>query len=340
MAEFDRRYGAAFDWLGERKFFVDVIADCLEGESFGLAEGCDTYDRNCDVWALLVVSLPSTCCSVGHSATLKQTSLNRKRLTRKTSSDLLKHTRVTCGAGRKPVVMFAKVGFCLPKFLGIVGYMDKTRDWQRLAARARAARGSRSQTAIAKAGGPSHTTLGKIEHAKWRPKRGVDDTIEKLESVYRWKTGSVDAILDGGEPTPQNSVADSAPSHRIIEYDSQGRIVSEHAGEPVAIENVGSQLIKLIDSMIATEEQRELLQQIKVDIDQAQRTYTPMFDIPEVQSRYAELLLRFAIQAMKIAGVQDQQSSHDSEADPVARLGRAFSPNEVEDRNHGGEETG
>lgn len=85
--------------------------------------------------------------------------------------------------------MFANVSFCLPKFLGIVGGMNKERDWRRLADFALSARGSRSQKAIDKLGGPSHTTLGKIERAEWRPTRAVDDTIQKLESVYRWAEG-------------------------------------------------------------------------------------------------------------------------------------------------------
>lgn len=86
--------------------------------------------------------------------------------------------------------------------------MNKERDWERLATFARAARGSRSQKAIDKAGGPSHTTLGKIERAEWRPTRGVDDTIAKLETVYGWEPGSVDAILAGGSPIREIHIDD------------------------------------------------------------------------------------------------------------------------------------
>lgn len=98
--------------------------------------------------------------------------------------------------------MFADARFCLPNFFGIVGGVNKERDWQRLATYARSARGSRSQKAVAESGGPSHTTLGKIERGVWRPSRGVDDTTEKLERAYRWAPGSIDSILSGGDPTP------------------------------------------------------------------------------------------------------------------------------------------
>src|ERR1700759_24622 len=98
---------------------------------------------------------------------------------------MLKDIRVTNTAGHLRAAMFAMLECCLPNFSCIVGRMDKQRDWERLADYARKARGSRTQKAVAKAGGPSHTTLGKIERAEWRPIRGVDDTIDKLETVYQ-----------------------------------------------------------------------------------------------------------------------------------------------------------
>lgn len=126
---------------------------------------------------------------------------------------MLKDIDVTNAAGHPRAAMFAMLECCLPNFSCIVGRMDKERDWERLAERARSARGSRSQKAVAKAGGPSHTTLGKIERAEWRPTRGVDDTIDKLEKVYHWAPGSVDNILKGGELSPElrPSEADRSP---------------------------------------------------------------------------------------------------------------------------------
>lgn len=117
--------------------------------------------------------------------------------------------------------MFAERHFCLPKFLGIVGDMEKDRDWHRLARFARAARGSRSQKSVDALGGPSHTTLGKIERAEWRPTRAVDDTVEKLERAYQWQPGSVDAILAGGDPTPLDTPVDttSLPERGVEEME-------------------------------------------------------------------------------------------------------------------------
>lgn len=75
-------------------------------------------------------------------------------------------------------------------------------DWDRLGDYVRAARGARSQKAIHAAGGPTDTTLGKIETKQWRPRRGVDETLQKLDAGLGWVPGSAAAILRGGDPTP------------------------------------------------------------------------------------------------------------------------------------------
>lgn len=56
---------------------------------------------------------------------------------------------------------------------------------------------TRSQ--IQDAGGPSVATMGVIENARQDTYR--DSILRKLEQVLGWETGSVDAILSGGEPT-------------------------------------------------------------------------------------------------------------------------------------------
>ncbi|GAB4677632.1 helix-turn-helix domain-containing protein [Mycobacterium avium] len=111
--------------------------------------------------------------------------------------------------------MFAKGCFCLPKFWGIVGRMETAPRWDRLAnyvQEFRAMRGM-SQKAVAANGGPSDTTLGKIEAGAWRPKRGVDRTLEKLDRGLGWEPGSASRVLAGGEPTIR---ADTARLARLL----------------------------------------------------------------------------------------------------------------------------
>lgn len=79
--------------------------------------------------------------------------------------------------------------------------MTTAPDWARLAAAVRAARGPRTQKSITDAGGPSDTTIGKIEANEWRPTRGVNDTLNKLDNGLGWEPGSAARILAGGEPS-------------------------------------------------------------------------------------------------------------------------------------------
>ncbi|MBU8824175.1 hypothetical protein [Mycolicibacterium goodii] len=104
-------------------------------------------------------------------------------------------------AGSGCIRMFAKGGYCLPNFSGIVGRMTTNLDWERLGRFVRAARGARAQADIAANGGPSDETLSKIEQGRWRPTRSVQKTLEKLELGLGWAPGSANAVLAGGEPT-------------------------------------------------------------------------------------------------------------------------------------------
>jgi hypothetical protein len=79
--------------------------------------------------------------------------------------------------------------------------------WERLAEHVRAQRGQRTQKAVTAAGGPSDTTIGKIETARWRPSRGGDDTLQKLDIGLGWRAGSSAAILAGGSPDEKSTEA-------------------------------------------------------------------------------------------------------------------------------------
>jgi len=76
-------------------------------------------------------------------------------------------------------------------------------NWERLGKRVtseRARRGYRSLAAFAAAAGLSTSTVDSIEHGR---KSGYDpNTIAALEHALGWRTGSVDRVLSGREPQP------------------------------------------------------------------------------------------------------------------------------------------
>jgi hypothetical protein len=94
--------------------------------------------------------------------------------------------------------------------------MDDGLNWERLARYVRAARGPRSQKAIHLAGGPTDTTISKIEGNEWRPTRGVDQTLEKLEKGLEWQPGDAARILRGQEPFESAPVVLKPTPARIV----------------------------------------------------------------------------------------------------------------------------
>lgn len=84
---------------------------------------------------------------------------------------------------------------------------DLEGDWQRLAEQLTARRialGYPKRLPFAKANGLSHDrTLSDLENARRTNFDGA--TIAQVEQVYRWKTGSLRAVLAGGDPVPLDS---------------------------------------------------------------------------------------------------------------------------------------
>lgn len=94
---------------------------------------------------------------------------------------------------------FATPRYGLPKNFG--NLVDMSDDLQRFARIVRARReelGLR-QDQMRDAGGPSTTTMTKVENAADAPSRV---TLRKLDAALRWEPGSAARALDGGEPTP------------------------------------------------------------------------------------------------------------------------------------------
>jgi hypothetical protein len=61
-----------------------------------------------------------------------------------------------------------------------------------------------TQQEIADAGGPTDTTMTKIENAEWKP-GNRKTTLRKLDVGLQWETGSAQRVLAGGEPTPRDA---------------------------------------------------------------------------------------------------------------------------------------
>ncbi|MEH3135919.1 MAG: hypothetical protein PGN30_13075 [Mycolicibacterium neoaurum] len=123
--------------------------------------------------------------------------------------------------------MFAQQSFCLPNISGIVGRMEP--QWERLGREVLNRRTSRgwSQSAVRERGGPSDTLQTKIESGNWRPSRGVDETLQKIDIGMEWLPGSASRVLAGGEPSykvqpedlrrpPGPLTAEEAESERTI----------------------------------------------------------------------------------------------------------------------------
>ncbi|AZF98784.1 immunity repressor [Gordonia phage Maridalia] len=116
--------------------------------------------------------------------------------------------------------MFAEVDCCLPNFLGIVGYMNLDRYHEaRLGTlvRQRRAELGLTQKDVHQAGGPTDTTLTKIENGEWTP-GNRKNTLRKLDAGLSWTTGSAARVLAGGEPTP-------------LEDDDDGYVGTDDNGE-------------------------------------------------------------------------------------------------------------
>lgn len=64
-----------------------------------------------------------------------------------------------------------------------------------------------TQDEVANQGGPTDTTMGKIENGDWTP-GNRHTTFRKLDTGLRWRPGSARTTLDGGEPEP---IPDDAP---------------------------------------------------------------------------------------------------------------------------------
>src|SRR5712664_2771440 len=93
--------------------------------------------------------------------------------------------------------------------------MDETRyppeAWERLARATRRRRKELdlSQPGLDAAGGPSTSVISKIERAK--SDSYEERVLIRLEDALGWRRGSVQAILEGGEPTLVDTASGAGP---------------------------------------------------------------------------------------------------------------------------------
>lgn len=88
-----------------------------------------------------------------------------------------------------------------------------TQDWQRLADKVVARRTSlgMTQQSVQAAGGPSVATMRLIEGGQPKTYRGT--ILGRLEKALQWQSGSVDSVLEGGDPIEAASAsAEAKPS--------------------------------------------------------------------------------------------------------------------------------
>ncbi len=184
--------------------------------------------------------------------------------------------------------MFAVVRCCLPNIWGMVGSMEATPDWERLARFARAARGPRTQSEIRNLGGPTDTTQSKIERNEWRPKRGVTDTLEKIDKGYGWRPGSAADVLAGGNPTIDDSEPPEEPGPleaalAAVPTDS----AQEAAMRARSIWPIGKMLFAVIDSWPSATKAHLASALGNVSIDLAEMLLPQVDSSPDLMAAYA-----------------------------------------------------
>lgn len=230
--------------------------------------------------------------------------------------------------------MFAKRRFCLPKFSGIVGRVEQPQ-WERLGEYVLARRKNRgwSQSAVAERGGPSDTLQSKIETGAWRPTRGVDETLKKIDAGLEWEVGSASRVLDGGEPLLVEhrlgrGLASLLPPYPEAEAREEVKEPVDHALHSKLrlwadqAKQIGSIGHKLLGSLIRSGQSDEVLADValslaQISIDLAEAIYSEVEDNPRLGSRFADAYGEAMISSRGFIGVHDQHVH-----DPAQHLGR------------------
>ena len=117
-----------------------------------------------------------------------------------------------------------------------------TLHWAELAAAIRSAREARglSQVDLAELAGVSEGSVQNLESGK--PRNRMPQTLAKIEPHLGWVAGSGRAILNGGEPTPDEDVTTTAPAEGKLRRKLPLRIVDELESDDPLLDSTVIQL--------------------------------------------------------------------------------------------------
>lgn len=132
--------------------------------------------------------------------------------------------------------------------------MDSEEDWKRVANAVRQRRNDRrwTQMDIATRGPLSLDRVQHIEGA--RSTRYSPRTITNLERALDWERGSVQAILDGGEPTPKGEAAPTLGPRR---NEAQAREAEESDLRAALHERIDEGIAEILEIPGLTKPERE-----------------------------------------------------------------------------------
>lgn len=100
-----------------------------------------------------------------------------------------------------------------------------------------------TQEQVAKAGGPTDTTMGKIENSEWTP-GNRKTTLRKLDIGLRWTPGSAARTLAGGDPVPLSEDAG--------DFLSKIRHPQYAAGVSAGVDKGDEPLLAVLDEILQT----------------------------------------------------------------------------------------
>ena len=115
--------------------------------------------------------------------------------------------------------------------------------WERLGNEVVGRRRSRgwSQAAVTAQGGPSDTLQTQIEQGRWRPSRGVDESLRKIDAGMQWEPGTASRILSGdsvGYEAAPNTPATAIPSNLAARLNKLFEVMRKKSDPPLSNEAV------------------------------------------------------------------------------------------------------
>lgn len=194
-----------------------------------------------------------------------------------------------------------------------------------------------SQEDVAAAGGPTDTTLGKIENCEWTPgNRKV--TLRKLDAGLRWEPGSAVRTLAGGDPTPilggvklpPPSLGDSNPGRGLRPGSLNASVVLSHE-ERQMLARVRN---KLVDESVSALTPEDALLLTKFVEEEELRTLHVRIDwLPRAEQLEVSALvndLHMKIENRRIADGPGLQPGY-AEPNPLPRDG--ITPDQLEEED-------